>query len=63
MLVKYEDTEEYEELEVTIIARIISSGMVKLQKAFCNPLKDSMTLNCVMRRSIEGRTDGLNDSY
>lgn len=29
MLVKYEDIEEYEELEVTIIARIISSGMVK----------------------------------
>lgn len=43
MLVKYEDTEEYEELEVTIIARIIS--------------------NCVMRRSIEGRTDGLNEIY
>ena len=31
MLVKYEDTEE---LEVTIIARIISSRMVKLQKLF-----------------------------
>lgn len=58
MLVKYEDTEEYEELEVTIIVRIISSGMVKLQKAFCDPLKNFMTLNRVMRRSIEGRTDG-----
>ena len=34
MLVKYEDIEEYEELEVTIIARITSSGMVKSQKAF-----------------------------
>lgn len=32
MLVKYEDMEEYEELEVTIIARITSSGMVKSQK-------------------------------
>ena len=63
MLVKYEDMEEYEELEVTIIARITSSGMVKSQKAFYDPLKDFMTLNRVMRRSIEGRTDGLNEIY
>ena len=63
MLEKYEDMEEYEELEVTIIARITSSGMVKSQKAFYDPLKDFMTLNRVMRRSIEGRTDGLNEIY
>lgn len=63
MLVKYEDMEEYEELEVTIIARITSSVMVKSQKAFYDPLKDFMTLNRVMRRSIEGRTDGLNEIY
>lgn len=37
--------------------------MVKLQKAFCDPLKNFMTLNRVMRRSIEGRTDGLNERY
>lgn len=63
MLVKYEDMEEYEELEVTVIARIISSGMVRAQKAFYDPLKDFMTLNRVMRRSIEGRTDGLYEIY
>lgn len=63
MLVKYEEMEEYEELEVTIIARIISSGMVNSKKAFYDPLKDFMTLNRVMRRSIEGRTDGLNEIY
>lgn len=63
MLVKYEDMEEYEKLEVTIIARIISSGMVKSQKVFYDPLKDFMTLNRVMRRSIEERTDGLNEIY
>lgn len=28
--------------------------------AFFDPLKDSMILNRVMRRSIEGRTNGLN---
>lgn len=59
----YRAMEEYEELEVTIIARITSSGMVKSQKAFYDPLKDFMTLNRVMRRSIEGRTDGLNEIY
>lgn len=37
--------------------------MVKLQKVFCDPLKNFMTLNRVMRRSIEGRTDGLNERY
>ena len=63
MLVKYEDMEEYEELEVTVIARVISSGMVRAQKAFYDPLKDFMTLNRVMRRSIEGRTDGLHEIY
>lgn len=34
MLVKYEDMEEYEELEVTIIARITSSNMVNAKKLF-----------------------------
>ena len=40
-----------------------SCGLVKSQKAFYDPLKDFMTLNRVMRRSIEGRTDGLNEIY
>lgn len=63
MLVKYEDMEEYEELEVTIIARITSNGMIKRQKAFYDPLKDFMTLNRTMRRSFEERPDGLNEIY
>ena len=63
MLVKYEDMEEYEELEVTIIARITSGNMVNAKKAFYDPLKDFMTLNRAMRRSIDGRTDGLYEIY
>jgi hypothetical protein len=63
MLVKYEDVEEYEELEVTIIARIISGSMVNAKKAFYDPLKDFMTLNRSMRRSIDERTDGLYEIY
>lgn len=63
MLIKYEEMEEYEELEVTIIARIVSSNMVNLKKAFYDPLKDFMTLNRAMRRSIDGRTEGLYEFY
>lgn len=63
MLVKYEEMEEYEELEVTIIARITSSNMISFKKAFYDPLKDFMTLNRVMRRSMNGRTEGLNEIF
>ena len=63
MLVKYEDMEEYEELEVTIIARITSGNMVNSKKPFYDPLKDFMTLNRAMRRSISGRSDGLYEIY
>lgn len=34
ILVKYEDMEEYEELEVTVIARITSSCMIRAKKRF-----------------------------
>ena len=37
--------------------------MVNARKAFYDPLKDFMTLNRVMRRSIGGRTDGLYEIY
>lgn len=63
MLVKYEDMEEYEELEATIIARITSGNMINAKKPFYDPLKDFMTLNRSMRRSMDGRTDGLNEIY
>lgn len=63
MLVKYEDMEEYEELEVTIIARITSNNLVSAKKAFYDPLKDFMTLNRFMRRSLNGRTEGLYEIF
>ena len=34
ILVKYEDMEEYEELEVTVIAKITSSCMIRAKKRF-----------------------------
>lgn len=63
MLIKYEDMEEYEELEVTIIARITSGNMVSVRKAFYDPLKDFMTLNRMMRRSMGDRPEGMNEIF
>ena len=63
LLVEYEALEEYEDLEVTILGRITSSNLISSSKAFYDPLKDFMTLNRVMRRSIGGRTDGLYEIY
>ncbi len=63
MLVKYEEMDEYEELEVTVIARITSGNMVSEKKAFYDPLKDFMSLNRTMRRSMDGRTEGLYEIY
>lgn len=63
MLIKYEDMEEYEELEVTIIARITSGNMVNVRKAFYDPLKDFMTLNRMMRRSMGERPEGMNEIF
>ena len=51
--------EEYEELEVTIVARIISSNSISPKKAFYDPLKDFMTLNRTLRRSMGERGEGL----
>lgn len=63
MLVNYEEMEKYEELEVTIIARVTSSNMISFEKAFYDPLKDFMTLNRMMRRSMNRRTEGLNEIF
>ena len=59
LLIKYEEMEEYEELEVTIVARIISSNSISPKKAFYDPLKDFMTLNRTLRRSMGERGEGL----
>ena len=63
MTIKYEELEEYEELEVTIIAKMISSNVVDAQKPFYDPLKDFMTLNRTLRRSMGERGEGLHAIY
>ena len=61
--IEYEALEEYEDLEVTILARITSNNSISSSKAFYDPLKDFMTLNRAMRRGMGERTEGLNEIF
>ncbi len=64
MLIKYEQLDEYETLEVTIIARVTSSNYIPSTKAFYDPLKDFMALNRTLRRSMgEERVDGMKEIF
>lgn len=64
MLIPYEQLEEYETLEVTILARITSHNAIASTKAFYDPLKDFMTLNRAIRRSMgDERADGMKEIY
>lgn len=63
MLIEYEDLEEFEELEITIVARVTSTQLVGKNKPFYDPLKDFMKLNRSLRRSISERTEGLYEIY
>ena len=63
LLIEYEELEEYDELEVTILARITSSNLVNATKAFYDPLKDFMTLNRAMRRNMGDRSECLREIF
>ena len=54
---EYEEFEELDE-QVTLLARI-SSGLVKCNKPFYDPLKDFMTMNRMLRRSMKDRGEEL----
>lgn len=50
---EYEEFEEIDE-QVTVVARV-SSGIINCNKPFYDPLKDFMTMNRMMRRSMKDR--------
>ena len=54
--------EELEEEQVTVLARI-SSGFIQKNKAYYDPLKDFMSLNRAMRKSIKERDEILQPLY
>lgn len=54
----FEEIEEFEEQQITVLARI-SSSIIQPSKAYYDPLKDFMALNRMMRKSIKDRGDAL----
>lgn len=64
LMVGYTELEEYELIEVTILARIISSKLLSTSKPIYDPLKDFITLNRSARRSwCDERPDGLKEIF
>lgn len=64
LMVDYTQMEEYESLEVSILARIISTNIVSASKAIYDPLKDFISLNRAIRRSLtDNRPDGLKELF
>ena len=64
LMIDYAQMEEYESLEVSILARIISTNIVSASKAIYDPLKDFISLNRAIRRSLtDNRPDGLKELF
>lgn len=58
LISEYEDLEEFEDEQVTILARM-ASGIIKEDRPYYDPLKDFISLNRMMRKSIKNRGDEL----
>lgn len=50
--IEYVELEDYENIEVTVLARMISSNKISKNKAIYDPLKDYITLNRQLRRQF-----------
>ena len=50
--IDYVELEDYENIEITILARMISSNKISKKKAIYDPLKDYITLNRQLRREF-----------
>lgn len=50
--IDYVELEDYENIEITILARMISSNKISKKKAIYDPLKDYITLNRQLRREL-----------
>lgn len=62
--VKYHDLEEYESIEVTILARVIMDSSTSKEKSIFDPLKDFMSMNREARRRFTSeRPEGLREIY
>ena len=50
--IDYVELEDYENIEVTILARMIANNKINKNKAIYDPLKDYITLNRQLRRQF-----------
>lgn len=50
--IDYVELEDYENIEITILARMISTNKISKKKAIYDPLKDYITLNRQLRREF-----------
>lgn len=50
--IDYVELEDYENIEITVLARMISSNKISKNKAIYDPLKDYITLNRQLRRQF-----------
>lgn len=57
LFVSYEELQEYESTEVSILARCSSTNFIKSTKPFYDPLKDFLSLNRMMRKHIADTGD------
>ena len=64
LLVDYTQLEEYETSEVSILARITSGSIINARKPIYDPLKDFISLNRALRRTLtDNRPDGLKEIF
>lgn len=56
--IEYVELEDYENIEITVLARMISSNKISKNKAIYDPLKDYITLNRQLRRQFANDRPG-----
>lgn len=63
LIVTYENFEDYEDLDVSVIARVESQKLVDKSIAYYDPLKDFIKINRSLRREIKDRDEGMRKIY
>jgi len=62
--ITYTELEDYELLEVTFLARIITNSVINKSKPIFDPLKDFMSMNRTVRRQFLGdRPEGIKEIF
>lgn len=62
--IEYVELEDYGNIEITILARVISNNKISKNKSIYDPLKDYITLNRTLRRQFANdRPEELSEIY